>query len=125
MIHNPVRVIVDPQSGIPTFYVTDPSDPMIATYRAIFPDLYKPMEMMGGDLESHLRLPPGIFSILAKVYESYHMTDPHTFFNREDLWDLPTRNDQSMSPYYTVMRLPGSTKEEYVLMLPYTPSQRQ
>lgn len=125
MIHNPVRVIVDPQSGIPTFYVTDPSDPMIATYRAIFPDLYKPMEMMGTDLESHLRFPPGIFSILAKVYESYHMTDPHTFFNREDLWDLPTRNEQSMSPYYTVMRLPGSSKEEYVLMLPYTPSQRQ
>ena len=125
MIHNPVRIIVDPQSGIPTFYVTDPSDPMIKTYRAIFPDLYKPMKMMGSNLESHLRFPPGIFSILAKVYESYHMTDPHTFFNREDLWALPTRNEQSMSPYYTVMRLPGSSREEYVLMLPYTPSQRQ
>ncbi|MDA8060645.1 MAG: UPF0182 family protein [Nitrospiraceae bacterium] len=125
MIHNPVRIIVDPQSGVPTFYVTDPSDPMIATYRAIFPDLYKPMEMMGPDLQSHLRFPPGIFSILARVYESYHMTDPHTFFNREDLWSLPSRNEEPMSPYYTVMRLPGSAKEEYVLMLPYTPSQRQ
>jgi hypothetical protein len=98
---------------------------MIATYRAIFPDLYKPMEMMGPDLQSHLRFPPGIFSILARVYESYHMTDPHTFFNREDLWSLPSRNEEPMSPYYTVMRLPGSAKEEYVLMLPYTPSQRQ
>ncbi len=125
MIHNPVRIIVDPQSGMPTFYVTDPTDPMIRTYQAIFPTLYRPMSQMTPDIKSHLRFPPGIFSILARVYESYHMINPHTFFNREDLWALPSRNEHTMSPYYTVMRLPGAPKEEYVLMLPYTPSQRQ
>jgi uncharacterized membrane protein (UPF0182 family) len=29
-----------------------------------------------------------------------------------------------MAPYYTIMRLPGETKEEFVLLLPFTPNNR-
>jgi uncharacterized membrane protein (UPF0182 family) len=29
-----------------------------------------------------------------------------------------------MEPYYTIMRLPGETKEEFVLLLPFTPNKR-
>lgn len=124
-IRNPVKIFVDPEEGFPTFYVTDPKDPILATYRSITPQLYKPISDMPEDLKSHLRFPPAIFSIMARLFESYHMSDPHTFFNREDLWSLPMRDERVMTPYYTVMRLPGEAQEEYVLMLPYTPAHRQ
>ncbi|OGR33907.1 MAG: hypothetical protein A2005_05585 [Desulfuromonadales bacterium GWC2_61_20] len=29
-----------------------------------------------------------------------------------------------MEPYYTIMKLPGEKKEEYILLLPFTPSKR-
>jgi uncharacterized membrane protein (UPF0182 family) len=29
-----------------------------------------------------------------------------------------------MEPYYTIMRLPGETREEFVLLLPFTPNRR-
>jgi uncharacterized membrane protein (UPF0182 family) len=32
--------------------------------------------------------------------------------------------EREMAPYYTIMRLPGETKEEFVLLLPFTPNNR-
>ncbi|MGL3711482.1 UPF0182 family membrane protein [Leptospirillum ferriphilum] len=124
-IRNPVKILIDPKNGFPTFYVTDPSDPILETYRKISPSLYHPLSDMPDDIRTHLRFPPAIFSIMARINELYHMTSPHTFFNKEDLWSLPRRNDQIMSPYYSIMKLPGEKSEEYVMMLPYTPAHRQ
>ncbi|HUX88294.1 MAG TPA: UPF0182 family protein, partial [Chloroflexota bacterium] len=60
------------------------------------------------------------------MLRAYHMTDPQVFYNREDLWDIPqdgsSGSAQSMQPYYVVMRLPGASREEFLLMLPFTPS---
>ena len=62
------------------------------------------------------------------MYGTYHMKDPATFYNREDLWTFPRENysDQTvpMQPYYVIMRLPGETRAEYILMLPMVPQGR-
>src|SRR5258708_28253494 len=54
------------------------------------------------------------------------MTDPQTFYNREDLWNIAqeTFNDrvQPMQTYYTTLRLPGEPKTEFASILPFTPS---
>src|SRR5258707_7477193 len=54
------------------------------------------------------------------------MTDPQTFYNREDLWNIAqeTFNDrvQPMQTYYTTLRLPGEAKTEFASILPFTPS---
>jgi uncharacterized membrane protein (UPF0182 family) len=51
------------------------------------------------------------------------------FYNKEDLWSIPNdtagTQPQAMEPYYVIMQLPGETKEEFMLMLPFTPSNRQ
>jgi uncharacterized membrane protein (UPF0182 family) len=52
------------------------------------------------------------------------MQDPQIFYNREDLWNVPSKGDQDMEPYYTIMKLPKETKEEFILMVPYTPAKR-
>jgi uncharacterized protein len=56
------------------------------------------------------------------------MTDPEVFYNREDLWAFPRENYAGetfvMRPYYVVMRLPGETHAEYMLMIPMVPQGR-
>jgi uncharacterized membrane protein (UPF0182 family) len=55
------------------------------------------------------------------------MTSPDTFYNREDQWDIPSleaEGGRPMSPYYTIMKLPGGTTPEFIQMLPYTPRQK-
>jgi uncharacterized membrane protein (UPF0182 family) len=37
---------------------------------------------------------------------------------------IPALGEKPMEPYYTVMKLPGEKKEEYILLLPFTPSKR-
>jgi uncharacterized membrane protein (UPF0182 family) len=69
-----------------------------------------------------------MFRLQAGVYGTYHMTDPEVFYNREDQWNFPqvTVNGKTaaMQPYYTIMRLPGEAREEFILMLPMVPNNR-
>src|SRR5262249_5199583 len=64
----------------------------------------------------------------AGVYGTYHMTDPEVFYNREDQWTFPqvtvSGKTTAMQPYYTIMRLPGEAREEFILMLPMVPNNR-
>ena len=46
------------------------------------------------------------------------------FYNREDLWEVPLVGGERMEPYYTVMKLPGEATEEFILMLPFNPSDK-
>jgi len=66
-----------------------------------------------------------MFNVQSTVYQSYHMRDARVFYNKEDLWAVPREvyagNEQLMEPYYVIMRLPGEEKEEFLLMLPFTP----
>jgi len=56
------------------------------------------------------------------------MTDPKVFYNQEDYWQIPNEiyssSQQKMFPYYIIMRLPDNKKEEYILMLPLSPSNK-
>ncbi|MFC1942457.1 UPF0182 family protein [Chloroflexota bacterium] len=124
-IRNSVKAVIDAYNGSVTFYVTDPEDALIRTYQAIFPDLFVPADQMPDSLRVHLRYPEGMFNIQAAVYQSYHMRDARVFYNKEDLWNVPKEvyfgSEQAMEPYYVIMRLPDEEKEEFLLMLPFTP----
>src|SRR3989442_12482157 len=58
------------------------------------------------------------------------MQDPQIFYNKEDLWSIPKKQDKDMEPYYTIMKLPkGSNaketpKEEFILLIPFTTAKR-
>ncbi len=124
-IRNSVKAVIDAYNGSVTFYVTDPDDALIRTYQAIFPKLFVPAEQMPESLRAHLRYPEDMFNIQASVYQSYHMRDARVFYNKEDEWTVPREvyfgSEQAMEPYYIIMRLPEEEKEEFLLMLPFTP----
>ena len=127
-IRNSVKTVVDAYNGTVNFYLSDPEDPIVLAYGKIFPGLFRPLDKMPEDLRAHIRYPQDLFTIQAHLYATYHMQDPQVFYNKEDLLSIPRRSvggtEQEMEPYYTIMRLPGETKEEFVLLLPFTPNKR-
>jgi uncharacterized membrane protein (UPF0182 family) len=132
-IRNAVKVVIDAYNGTVDFYVSDPDDPLVQTWQRIFPGLFKPLAAMPQDLQRHIRYPEDLFLIQAQLYRAYHMDAPEVFYNREDLWQFPRElvgidggsgAGTPMAPYYTIMRRPGEPHEEFVLMLPMVPSQR-
>ncbi|HWQ66949.1 MAG TPA: UPF0182 family protein [Methanospirillum sp.] len=128
-IRNSVKIVVDAYTGDVRYYITDPGDPIIRTYEKIFPNLFQTIDQMPGELRNHLRYPHGFFQVQAEVYATYHMKDPRVFYNREDAWVIPDEvyrgSRQQMEPYYVIMKLPGEEKEEFILMIPFTPRNKQ
>ncbi len=129
-IRNSVKVVVDAYNGGISLYIADPADPIISTYARVFPGVFKPLSEMPADLRSHIRYPQTMFTIQAKVYALYHMTDPQVFYNKEDMWKIPESFSEgatgSMVPYYTIMKLAEVGKtEEFILMVPFTPAKKE
>jgi uncharacterized membrane protein (UPF0182 family) len=106
----------------------DDAEPVLATYTRIFPGLFRPIAEMPEDVRRHVRYPEDLFLIQAEMYRTYHMTSPDVFYNKEDLWSFPQETVGSgratVQPYYVIMRLPGDKEEEFILMQPMTPSNR-
>ncbi len=123
-IRNSVKVIIDAYHGSTKFYISDPEDPIANSYSKIFPTLFYPLEEMPEDLRSHIRYPQDLFRLQAHMFSTYHMQDPQIFYNKEDLWFIPRKGEKEMDSYYTIMKLPGEKKEEFILMIPYTPAKR-
>ena len=130
-IRNSVKVTVDAYNGDLSFYIWDTADPLVRSYAKIFPDLFLPAEDMPQSLRAHVRYPQDFFTFQAQKHIKYHMRDPENFYNNEDLWAFANEkfgqaeNLQLVEPYYVIMRLPEEEREEFVLLLPYTPNQRQ
>lgn len=123
-IRNSVKAVIDAYQGEVRLYVADPQDPLIQTYSKIFPGAFSPLEAMPEGLRRHIRYPQDLFSIQTRLYATYHMTTPQVFYNKEDLWEIPTsigKKDIPMEPYYIIMKLPREDREQFILMLPFTP----
>jgi uncharacterized membrane protein (UPF0182 family) len=123
-IRNSVKVVVDAYNGTVQFFISDPDDVIMKVYNAMFPKLFLPLSAMDDDLRKHIRYPREFIQIQAKMFSTYHMTDPKVFYNKEDLWEIPSYGEEPIEPYYTIMKLPEEKQEEYILLLPYTPSKR-
>jgi uncharacterized membrane protein (UPF0182 family) len=127
-IRNSVKVVADMYDGSVQFYAMDPKDPILAAYTRAFPGVFRELASLSPDLKAHLRYPQDLFAIQADEYKTFHMTDPQVFYNREDLWVAPNETyagqKAPMDPYYMLMKLPGSSTLEYLLMTPFTPQGR-
>jgi hypothetical protein len=123
-MRNSVKVLVDAYNGKVNFFVSDPDDVIIKVYASIFPDIFKSIKEMPPDLRKHVRYPRDFFRIQTSMYATYHMNDTKVFYNKEDLWEVPVHNDKAMDANFLIMKLPEEKKEEFVILVPYTPAKR-
>ncbi len=132
-IRNSVKIIIDAYNGTTDFYIADDKDPQIQTYAKIFKTLFKPLSEMPADLKAHLRYPQMLFDIQTDIYSRYHIKSAREFYNKSDVWDIATQiygpsgsasESELVESSYLVMKLPDSDKEEFILMVPYTPQRK-
>lgn len=127
-IRNSVKVVIDAYQGTVSYYVVDESDPLVQAYARTFPGLFKAYEEMPDGLKKHIRYPEQLLAVQATMLSTYHMTNPSTFYNREDVWRIAQEQyagrQQSVQPYYIIMQPPmvGATAEEFILVTPMTPA---
>jgi uncharacterized membrane protein (UPF0182 family) len=121
-LRNSVKAVVDAYNGSVTFYVFDKHDPITAAYRRMLPKLFKDRSEMPENLRRHIRYPEELFTAQAEVYGTYHMTNPTTFYNREDRWEVPHElfrdEEVELPPYYVTTQLPDAARPEFLLMMP-------
>ena len=128
-VRNSVKAVIDAYTGDVQFYVFEPNDPIIATWQKILPSTFLPRAAMPASLQAHVRYPQDLLLTQGLIFARYHMSDPEVFYNQEDLWVRATerhyRQVKPVDPYYVMWELPGSDQAEFVLMLPFTPKNRQ
>jgi uncharacterized membrane protein (UPF0182 family) len=150
-VRNSVKVLIDAYTGKMTFYVMDPSDPIIRTYENAFPGMFTPASKMSAALKAHLRYPEDIFTVQATTYGRYHITKASSFYSAADAWALSpspgsgspsqalattlTTNAQGqqvstgqlvrMSPIYQVMQVPGQTQQSFTMINAFVPVSQQ
>ncbi len=121
-LRNSVKAVIDAYNGTATFYVFDQNDPIIRAYQRMLPRLFRDASTMPDSLRRHIRYPEDLFVAQAEMYGTYHMTNPTTFYNREDRWQVPRElyraSEIEMAPYYVLAKLPQAAKPEFMLMLP-------
>ena len=127
-IRNSVKVVVDAYEGDVGFYVIDRTDPVLRAYHAAFPSLFRSLDEMSPGLRQHLRYPRDLFEVQVDKFNTYHMSVPQVFYNREDVWAPPHEKfggkAVQMEPYYVLMKLPGENRLGFLLMIPVTPRNR-
>ena len=120
---------MDAYTGETKFYICDEQDPLIQSYAKVFPGLFQSLDQMPENLRQHLKYYTTLFEVQTEIYQQYHMKNPTVFYNKEDMWSIANEiygsETTKMEPYFVNMRLPGSDQLEFLLMRPFTPTQKQ
>ena len=126
-MRNSVKATVDAYSGEVTLYAWDANEPLLQTWQKIFPSTVKPMSEMSGNLMSHVRYPADLFKVQRAILGQYHVTDPGSFYSKDDAWispndpDSPASNPTLQPPYYLTMQVPGQDAPSFSLYTTFQP----
>ena len=133
-IRNSVKATVDAFTGKVTLYTWDDKDPVLKTWKSVFPKLVQPKAMISESLRKHLRYPEDLFKVQRELLGKYHVTDPTAFYGKEDFWEVPadptksatdvlngtasasdTKEGPAQPPYYALLQMPASTSPMFSL----------
>jgi uncharacterized protein len=146
-VRNSVKVVVNAYTGKMTFYIMDPTDPIVRAYAAAFPGMFQPLSKMPTDIRVHLRYPTDLFSVQAATLGRYHITSASAFYSASDRWEVsPTTgagapsqslqqttvtdvngntvssNLSPMAPIYQVGSLPQANHQQLLESVAFVPA---
>lgn len=139
-VRNSVKAVVDAYDGTVSLYVADPADPLVRAWGQAFPGILQPIEKASEELRAHFRYPEDMFMVQAAMLRSYHIQDPAPFFRGDDVWAIPkdlafadnqentaagSEKQRDLPPTYQLLRLPGEQQEQFTLVQPFSPTERQ
>ena len=87
-IRDAVKIIVDAAEGTVDVYATEGEDPILDAWRATFPDLIRSSSELPPAIAEHLRFPQGLFEIITERYATVHVSDPATFYQQSEAWQI-------------------------------------
>ncbi|MCU1675915.1 MAG: hypothetical protein JWM93_673 [Frankiales bacterium] len=133
-IRNSVKATVDAYDGTVTLYEWDEKDPVLKVWERAFPNSVKPKTQMSPDLLSHVRYPEDLFKVQRDVLATYHVTDPGTFYAKQNNWKVPSEPGSGgqgggvaavhQPPYYLMLQMPGQDKPTFSLTTALVPEKR-
>lgn len=133
-IRNSVKVLIDAYNGDVTFYITDRTDPIIMTYRNMYPDLFaKEDAKIPADIEKHLIYPEFLYQIQADMINIYHDISEDVLYRADDIWQITSKTATTnssiagveMEPYYTMLKTKDRENPTFGLVLTYNKSGKQ
>jgi uncharacterized membrane protein (UPF0182 family) len=124
-IRNSVKATVDAYDGTVKLYQWDNKDPVLKTWKKIFPGLIEPSSKMPAGVRDHVRYPQDLFDVQRSLLEQYHVDDPVRFYNVADKWTVPSdpfANAGDQPPYYVLANPPLGTSStpQFQLTTPMT-----
>lgn len=127
-MRNSVKATVDAYEGTVTLYAWDEDDPILQTWRKVFPETIKDRSEMPTEIEAHVRYPQDLFKVQRTIMTRYHVTDPATFYNGTDFWIVPFDPTQPIQqfqpPYYLTLQMPGTDEPAFSLTTTFAPQRR-
>ena len=146
-VRNSVKVVINAYTGKMSFYVMDPTDPIIRAYEASFPGMFQPLSAMPTTIRVHLRYPTDLFSVQAATLGRYHISSASAFYNASDRWEVspttgagaPSQSLQQttvtdvngntisqtlspMAPIYQVGSLPAANHQQLLENVAFVPA---
>ncbi|RYE78570.1 MAG: UPF0182 family protein, partial [Myxococcales bacterium] len=130
-MRNAVKATVDAYDGTVTLYGWDESDPILKSWKKIFPGVVKDRADIPEELLNHMRYPEDQFKVQRNMLASYHVEDAKTFYEKNDRWSVPSdpastsQVRRNQPPYrLSVSTVPGE-EPKFSLTSVYVPSGKQ
>ena len=147
-VRNSVKVVVDAYDGDVDFYVVDPDDPILTSYRQVFGDLFQSASEMPQEVSSHLRYPEDLFIVQTGMWGRYYLDNVSDFFSGDLAWAVADNSDSQsagtaitridrtdpanprivpdrsrpVDPYYQLTRLPDEEEVSFLISRPFVPA---
>ncbi len=119
-LRNSVKAVVDAYNGSVVLYVSEPGDPILASWRRLFPSLFQPLWRMPAPLQAHIRYPLRQFELQTAQLLRYHVTDPRVFYSGDDVWQVPMElygtSQVPVKPYHISAQVAGRQNPEFLLL---------
>ena len=126
-MRNSVKAVVDAYDGTVALYAWDEADPILQTWRAVFPDVVLDRDEISAELMAHMRYPEDMFKVQREILSTYHVVAPDTFYEGEERWRIPedpANAESTQPPYYLSVQRPDEDTPKFSLTSVYLPNGR-
>jgi uncharacterized protein len=127
-VRNSVKAAVDAVTGEVAIYVAERGEPMVESYRRVFPGLFRDLDEVPPALRGHLRYAPRLLQVQAEVLREFHLESPSAFYAGQDVWAIPPASGPVRGlyrPTFVLTPLPGAATAEFLVLMPFIAKERQ